>query len=134
MSGKMSALVAKQILVLGDVLFNALWGPSVARSRGEVDGRGAWGARVLTLALSLTAYVTWSVVVSLGASVFSSIQLRKRRWDAVAPPDVNSKSLLLDFLLLKAWKREVIRWSTLQIECRVFSEVRVSERILIKAK
>lgn len=38
------------------------------------------------------------------------------------------------FLLLKAWKREVIRWSTLQLECRVFSEVRVSERILIKAK
>ena len=56
MSGKMSALVAKQILVLGNVLFNALWSPSMARSRGAVDGRGAWGARVLTLALSLTAY------------------------------------------------------------------------------
>lgn len=134
MSGKMSALVAKQILVLGDVLFNALWSPSVARSRGEVDGCGAWGAGIQTLALSLTAYVTWNVVVSLGASIFSSIHLRKRSWDAFAPPDVDSKSLLLDFLLLKAWKREVIRWSTRQLECRVFSEVRVSERILIKAK
>lgn len=83
---------------------------------------------------SVSVYVTWSVVVSLRASVFSSIQLRKRSWDAFAPPDVDSKSLLLDFLLLKAWRREVIRWSTRQLECRVFSEVRVSERILIKAK
>ena len=53
MSGKMSALVAKQILVLGDVLFNALWSPSAARSRGGVDGCGAWGAGVQMLALSL---------------------------------------------------------------------------------
>lgn len=101
MSGKMSALVAKQILVLGNVLFSALWSPSAARSRGEVDGRGAWGAGVRTLALSLTAYVTWGVVVSLEASAFSSAQLRKRRWDVFAPPDVDSKSLLLDFFALK---------------------------------
>lgn len=48
------------------------------------------------------------------------------------PPDVYSKSLLL---LLKAWRREVRRSKgSLQLECRVFSEVRVSERILIKAK
>lgn len=42
----------------------------------------------------------------------------------------------IGFLLFKAQKRKVIRQSkgNGQLECRAFSGVRVSERILIKAK